>query len=272
MTGLAWVAAAIAVVALLLLVTLPGRVRRARWRALARRLNRTGNVDEPAVVPASRPERGSAVTRVRARLADLAPGGVRRVAVVTALAGGGLVAATVGPVAGVVVGVYAAVGSVAAARTARAKVAARRFDRAVDGVATLAAELRAGVPAEVAVRDCAAELTRDVGHRVAAAVTLAERTGAPLAAVLDRLDQQLRAALRLRSTVAAQAAGARASAWLLAVLPLAGVALGPVMGVSPGAVLLGTPLGAGCLLGAVALQLGGLAWAARLARPRGVTP
>ncbi|MFC7482252.1 type II secretion system F family protein [Luedemannella flava] len=139
-------------------------------------------------------------------------------------------------------------------------------------VATLAAELRAGVPAEVAVRDCAAELTRDVAHRVAAAVTLAERTGAPLAAVLDRLDQQLRAALRLRSTVAAQAAGARASAWLLAVLPLAGVALGPVMGVSPGAVLLGTPLGAGCLLGAVALQLGGLAWAARLARPRGVTP
>lgn len=71
---------------------------------------------------------------------------------------------------------------------------------------------------------------------------------------------------RLRATAVAQAAGAKTSAWMLAVMPLAGVALGPAIGTDPLPVLLHTPIGAACLLAAVALQLGGLAWSARLSR------
>ena len=54
------------------------------------------------------------------------------------------------------------------------------------------------------------------GRRVAAAVAVAESSGAPLADVLDRLDNHLRAVDRARATAAAQAAGARVSALLLA--------------------------------------------------------
>jgi tight adherence protein B len=258
----AWVAGLVAAAAALLAVVLPLQVRRARWRRMARHL---GRADHGRTAPAA--DAGTRTDRWD-RLARLGPAGSRRVVAVAAVVSGGAALPAGGPVAMAVGGTYAAVGMAALARSARARSAARAFDRAVDGVATLAAELRAGVPAETAVRDCAPELTDAVAVRVAAAVTLAERTGAPLAAVLDRLDQQLRAALRLRATVTAQAAGARSSAWLLALLPCAGVALGPLMGVSPAAVLLHTPLGAGCLAAAVILQLGGLAWAGRLAGPR----
>ncbi|MFD0824011.1 hypothetical protein ACFQ0D_38100, partial [Micromonospora zhanjiangensis] len=51
---------------------------------------------------------------------------------------------------------------------------------------------------------------------------------------------------------------------LLAVLPSGGVALGYVIGADPVQVLLHTPVGAGCALGAVVLQVAGLAWTARL--------
>ena len=59
---------------------------------------------------------------------------------------------------------------------------------------------------------------------------------------------------------------AKMSSVLLAAMPAAGVGLGGLIGVDPAPVLLRTRLGAACLLGAVALQLGGLAWATRLSR------
>ena len=66
------------------------------------------------------------------------------------------------------------------------------------------------------------------------------------------------------SSAAAQAAGARATAWLLAGLPVGGIALGYGIGVDALDVLLHTPIGAGCAIAAAALQLAGLAWAERL--------
>jgi len=84
--------------------------------------------------------------------------------------------------------------------------------------------------------------------------------------VLERLENHLRGVDRARATAAAQAAGARVSALLLAAMPLAGVGLGGVIGVDPAPVLFRTRLGAACLFGAVSLQLAGLAWAIRLAR------
>jgi tight adherence protein B len=101
---------------------------------------------------------------------------------------------------------------------------------------------------------------------VAAALVVADRTGAPVAEVLDRLDADLRATARLRTAAVAQAAGSRASAWLLAVLPLAGLALGPTVGADSARIILHTPLGAGCVGAALVLQLAGLAWSFRLAR------
>ena len=101
-----------------------------------------------------------------------------------------------------------------------------------------------------------------------AAVRLADRTGAPLAELLERVEADARAFDRGMAAAAAQAAGANATALLLAALPLGGVALGYGIGVDPLAVLLHTPVGAACALVAMGLQAGGLLWAERL----GATP
>jgi tight adherence protein B len=194
------------------------------------------------------------------------------------VAGAAAAAATVGvvlagPVAGVLLAGYAVVAVEAYARrqTRLAHARSRRF--AVDAVAALAAELRAGLSVSVALAAAAGSLegpavqgpgAAAVARRVAESVHLADSSGAPLADVLDRLDAHLRAVDRARASAAAQAAGARASACLLAAMPVAGVGIGFVIGTDPLRVLLHTPLGAICLTGAAILQLAGLAWAARL--------
>ena len=179
-----------------------------------------------------------------------------------------------GPVAAAVLGVYAGVAGWALRRSLDRRDESASWQRAVDAVAALAADLRAGLPTGVALAAATAlqapatvgKPASVVAERVAAAVRVAESSGAPLADVLDRLENHLRAVDRARATAAAQAAGARVSALLLAAMPLAGVGLGGVIGVDPAPVLLRTRLGVACLFGAVSLQLGGLAWATRLAR------
>lgn len=107
-------------------------------------------------------------------------------------------------------------------------------------------------------------------HQLArAAVRLADRTGAPLADLVERIEADARATDRGLAAAAAQAAGARATAWLLAVLPLGGIGLGYGVGVDPVAVLLHTPVGAACAVTAVVLQLTGLLWAERLGSSSG---
>ena len=106
-------------------------------------------------------------------------------------------------------------------------------------------------------------------HRIAelasAVWRLAERTGAPAADLVERIEADARGADRAKASAAAQAAGAQATALLLAALPLGGVALGYGIGVDPLRVLLHTPLGAACAAGAAFLQCAGLLWADRLA-------
>ncbi|NUO61658.1 MAG: hypothetical protein HOV78_33780, partial [Hamadaea sp.] len=58
------------------------------------------------------------------------------------------------------------------------------------------------------------------------------------------------------------------TALLLLILPIGGVALGHFIGVDSVAVLLRTPIGAGCALAAASLQLAGLWWVRRIAVPR----
>jgi len=189
-------------------------------------------------------------------------------------AGAALGALTGEPLAAAVLAIYGGVAGWAVTRSLARRDESASWRHAVDAVAALAADLRAGQSTGVALAAATAlhvpvtvgERAGIVAERVAAAVRVAESSGAPLADVLERLENHLRGVDRARATAAAQAAGARVSALLLAALPLAGVGLGGVIGVDPAPVLFRTRLGAACLFGAVSLQLAGLAWATRLAR------
>ncbi|MPZ25803.1 MAG: hypothetical protein GEV12_04970 [Micromonosporaceae bacterium] len=171
-----------------------------------------------------------------------------------------------GVVAGAVAGAYAAVAARLMAR--RRAERARTDHRAgqLDLLAAAAADLRAGLPASAALAGVCDDRDDGLSARVKAAVLLAERTGAPLASVLDQIEADARGTDRARAAAAAQTAGSQATAWLLAGLPFGGIGLGYAIGTDPLDVLLHTPVGAVCALGAVGLQLAGLAWAGRIAR------
>ncbi|GAA4239420.1 hypothetical protein GCM10022254_59460 [Actinomadura meridiana] len=93
----------------------------------------------------------------------------------------------------------------------------------------------------------------------------AERGGA-LATVLDGLATALRDEETQRQDVAVQLAAPRATARLLAALPLLGLALAVALGVHPLHFLLGTLPGLGCLITGTALNLTGLYWTRHLAK------
>jgi tight adherence protein B len=88
--------------------------------------------------------------------------------------------------------------------------------------------------------------------------------GNGLADGLDRLAGSLAAERRQRADLAAKLAGPKASAAVLAALPLCGIALAAVLGARPFAFLTGTPAGAACLVAGVGLDAAGLIWVRRL--------
>jgi tight adherence protein B len=165
-----------------------------------------------------------------------------------------------GPVAALALAAYGALAARAVLRRRARQATDQAHRRDLDQIGALAADLRAGLPAGGAI----GEGPRRTARLARAAVRLADRTGAPLAELLERVEADARTADRGVAAAAAQAAGARATAWLLAALPLGGIGLGYAIGVDPVAVLLHTPVGGGCALAAVALQIGGLLWAERL--------
>ncbi|WP_243706254.1 hypothetical protein [Micromonospora sp. KC721] len=185
----------------------------------------------------------------------------RRALLLVGVAGAAAGAATAGPVAGVLLACYGVLGTRAALRGRAVRHAARDHRRRLDQLCGLAADLRAGLPVpEPDDRpDRLAQLTR-------AAVRLADRTGAPLAELLERIEADARAVDRGLAAATAQAAGARATALLLAALPAGGIGLGYGIGADPLTVLLHTPVGAVSAVTAAALQTGGLLWAERLGR------
>jgi tight adherence protein B len=194
-----------------------------------------------------------------------------------------------GPVAGVVAGGYGAIAVRTVLRRRASRAAAAMRTRSLDALCGLAADLRAGLPAAGAdpvgstpaarpragapspggttdsVTGPAAIEDHRMAHLAGAAWRLAERTGAPIADLVERIEADARAMDRASAAAAAQAAGARATAWLLAGLPVGGIALGYTIGADPLAVLLHTPIGAACAVGAIVLQVAGLAWADRIA-------
>jgi tight adherence protein B len=178
-------------------------------------------------------------------------------------------------------------------RLAARTQAVRRRARLVETCDQLAAELSAGQSAPRALQH-AAEAWPDLGpvaaaaqlggdvpaawqtvaelpgatslRAIAAAWQVAERSGAGLALVLERMSDALRAEDAVRREVEAALGPPRATARMLAALPAFGLLLGMGMGADPVGLLMTTPLGAGCLLTGSTLAVTGVWWVDRLAR------
>jgi tight adherence protein B len=115
-----------------------------------------------------------------------------------------------------------------------------------------------------ALRAASAEAGAGALAELAAAWHVAERAGAPLAHVLDRVSTAARDDAEVDREVQAEAAPARATGRLMAVLPVLGLSLGAGMGADPVHVLTGTVVGACCLAGGLALACAGIVWVDRI--------
>lgn len=100
---------------------------------------------------------------------------------------------------------------------------------------------------------------------VAAAWQVAHRSGAGLAATVSRASRALRDERSTRRAVLGHLSSARATARLLAVLPLVFLLLGSGLGSDPVAFLVDTPVGLGCLATGAALAHVGVLWLDRIA-------
>jgi tight adherence protein B len=133
------------------------------------------------------------------------------------------------------------------------------------GGAVLAAARYGGdVPA--ALRAAADQPGADGLRGVAACWQVAVDGGASLASGLERVAQALRAERDQREELRAQLAGPRATAVVLAALPLFGLLLGAAMGVRPLRELLHSQAGLACLLLGALLEWAGIAWTVAIAR------
>lgn len=266
---------------------------------LAAALLAAGAVACLLVVPTPASLRLEGVVPVRQRDLSLSPSLAHRLLVPAVLAVG------IGWIAGPVPALLALLG-VAAGRRVRRRQAlaverAAERSRAVEACAVLSAELRAGrspadallAAAEVATGPCRASLssaagTARLGGDVAAALrpapatavpdvlrslaacwTVCSGTGSGLASAVARLEEGLRADQAQRRAVAAELAGPRATAGLLAVLPAGGLLMAGGLGADPLHVLLSTPVGLVCLTAGLLLDAAGLWWTGRLVERAG---
>ncbi|MFI6941255.1 type II secretion system F family protein [Streptomyces sp. NPDC050418] len=101
---------------------------------------------------------------------------------------------------------------------------------------------------------------------LAACWQVAVDSGAGLAEGLDRLEGALRARRDQQADLQTKLAPARATAVMLAVLPVLGLLMGTALGADPLGVLLHTPAGIGCLVVGGALETAGLWWTGRIVR------
>lgn len=120
--------------------------------------------------------------------------------------------------------------------------------------------------------DVADALVRSAGQpgaealaSAASAWQVAERCGAPLADVLDNVTDNTRREREIARQVEAGVSPARATAQLMAVLPIFGVLVGRGLGTDPIEVIATTTAGASCLLLGIILACTGLLWVERIA-------
>ncbi|WDF32888.1 type II secretion system F family protein [Arthrobacter agilis] len=106
---------------------------------------------------------------------------------------------------------------------------------------------------------------------LAGCLVVAERSGVPLAAILERYATHLEAGLDSAAARETVLAGPRATVVLLAWLPVIGLVLGFALGVDPVQVLLGSPLGLLTLGTGAVLMVVARLWSRRLVQ-RAVEP
>ncbi|WP_217247621.1 type II secretion system F family protein [Streptomyces sp. AC602_WCS936] len=135
-----------------------------------------------------------------------------------------------------------------------------------DGQAAVLAAARFGGDVPGALTAAARQPGVEGLRGLAACWRVAADQGAGLAAGLDRLEGALRAERDQRADLRAQLAGARATAVMLAGLPVFGLLLGAALGSDPLHVLLHTGAGLGCLLAGGVLECLGVWWVTRIVR------
>jgi tight adherence protein B len=174
----------------------------------------------------------------------------------------------------------------------RAAAAERRRSKVVEVCEALAGELRAGQPAaaslehvvqvwpELAPVSVAARLGADVPASmrrlgslpgaegmgdIASAWQVSQSSGSGLAAALSQVAETARERQSTRHLVRGELASAQATARLVALLPVASLAMSSGIGGHPWHFLLGTPVGLACLGSGALCAFSGLWWIDRIA-------
>ncbi len=208
----------------------------------------------------------------------------------------GAAAAVSTPLVALLAGTVALAGARSWEAAGRARTREERLAGLAEGLGALAAELRSGRSLQAATTAAVAacgnadsgdalaravrtpdaaspprtapedddDPLRAATERISAAVLLSSRTGCSLADVVTAVDGDLRARRGHRQELRAAVAAPRASAMLLAGLPLVGLAMGSGVGADPWHELTGTGTGQVLLTTGVALELAGVAWSRRL--------
>lgn len=135
---------------------------------------------------------------------------------------------------------------------------------ATRALAAAAAAARLGGDVPAALRCAGPVQLRPWLDRLAVAWSLADRYGIPLADLLDAVRSDTEQRVRFAAEVQSRLAGPRATAAVLAGLPLLGLVLGHAVGAAPLRVLSETSAGQGLLVVGTGLACAGVLWSARL--------
>ncbi|MEV0198691.1 type II secretion system F family protein [Nonomuraea sp. NPDC050691] len=134
-----------------------------------------------------------------------------------------------------------------------------------DALRPVVAAARDGGDVASALTSAAPAIGGEGLRRLAACWEVSVTAGAGLAALVDRVGSTLRTAQAHRQDVAAQLAGPRTTARMLAALPALGILMAAGLDMQPLDFLFGSVPGLACLVAGITLDVCGLWWTHRMA-------